>query len=122
MARNFPERLNSAGNKTLTKGNTLLSEDEINMIVVLRIRSFMKYMRMHHPEGSEQHFKMTVPRPGDNDEEAEEETGEKEEEEEEAEEVKVAENSLRKRQESANKAIVTERQSWPALGVVFPID
>ena len=31
----------------------------------------MKYMRLHHPEASEQHFKMAVPKPGDNDEEAE---------------------------------------------------
>ena len=85
MASSFPERVNSPGNQILTKGNTLLSEDEINKVVVLRMnRSFMKYMRLHHPEASEQHFKMTVLKSGDNDEEAEEET------EEEAEKVEVA--------------------------------
>ena len=38
-------------------------------------------MRLHHPEASAQHFEMSVPKSGDNDEGAEEETEEEEEEE-----------------------------------------
>ena len=44
--------------------------DEINKVVVLRMnRAFMKYMRLHHPEASQQHFNMAVLKPDDNDEE-----------------------------------------------------
>jgi hypothetical protein len=69
-ASSFSERVNSVGNQVLTKGSTLLGPDEINKVVVLRMnRAFMKYMRLHHPEASQQHFNMTVLKPDDNDEE-----------------------------------------------------
>ena len=32
-------------------------------------RAFMKYMRQSHPEASEQHFNITLLKPGDNKEE-----------------------------------------------------
>mmetsp|Transcript_18702 Transcript_18702/g.42542 ORF Transcript_18702/g.42542 Transcript_18702/m.42542 type:complete len:104 (+) Transcript_18702:882-1193(+) len=77
-ASSFPERVNSVGNQVLTKGNSLLGPDEINKVVVLRMnRAFMKYMRQDHPEASQQHFNMTLLKPGDNEEK---DSGEEEEE------------------------------------------
>ena len=75
MAVGFAKRVNLAGNAALTKGNSLLGEDEINEVVVLHMsRSFIKHMRLHHPEAFQQHFNVAVFKPGDNDEEAKEET------------------------------------------------
>ena len=83
-ASSFPERVNSVGNQVLTKGNSLLGPDEINKVVVLRMnRAFMKYMRQSHPEASQQHFNMTVLKPGDNEEGKPKPEEEEEEEEEE---------------------------------------
>jgi hypothetical protein len=49
LASSFCERINSCANLVLTDGNTLLSKDEINMLVTLRVnRNFMKFMRDHH--------------------------------------------------------------------------
>lgn len=60
-ASSFPERINSIGNQVLTKGNSVLGLNEINMVAVLRMnREYMKYMRQKHPEASQQHFNMTV--------------------------------------------------------------
>ena len=53
-ASSFAERVISVGNQVLTQGNTLLSLDEINKAVILRMnREFMQYMREHHPEASQ---------------------------------------------------------------------
>ena len=50
-----------AQNLILTKGNTLLAEEEINMSTVLRMnRRFMEFMRKYHPDAANQRFKMTV--------------------------------------------------------------
>jgi hypothetical protein len=66
-AVSFCERINSAANQTVTKGNTLLGPDEVNMLTVLRVnRKFMAYMRKRHPKASEQHFNMTVVSSEDN--------------------------------------------------------
>ena len=66
-AVSFCERINSAANQTVTKGNTLLGSDEVNMLTVLRVnRKFMAYMRKRHPRASEQHFSMTVVSSEDN--------------------------------------------------------
>ena len=60
-AVSFCERINSAANQTVTKGNTLLGYDEVNMLMVLRVnRKFMAYMRKRHPKASEKHFNMAV--------------------------------------------------------------
>ena len=57
----FAERVNSAGNLVLTKGNTLLGDEEVSMLVTLRMnREFMIYIRHHHPNVSRQDFKMSV--------------------------------------------------------------
>ena len=61
LASSYPERINSAANLILTKGNTLLAEEEINMCTVLRMnRNFMEFMRRYHPDAAKQRFKMTV--------------------------------------------------------------
>jgi adenylosuccinate synthase len=60
-ASSYAERINSAANLILTKGNTLLAEEEINMCTALRMnRSFMEFMRKYHPDAAKQRFKMTV--------------------------------------------------------------
>ena len=67
LASSVCERINSAANQILTKGNTLLSSAEVNMPVVLRMnRRFMVHMREHHPEVPQQHFHMAVLSMADN--------------------------------------------------------
>ncbi|KAJ1455808.1 hypothetical protein M885DRAFT_564822 [Pelagophyceae sp. CCMP2097] len=57
----YCERINSAANLILTKGNTLLADEEIDMCTTLRMnRSFMIFMRAHYGHVSLQQFKMTV--------------------------------------------------------------
>jgi hypothetical protein len=59
LASSYAERVNSAAKLILTKGNTLLAEEEINMCTVLRMnRSFMEFMRKYHPDAAKQRFKM----------------------------------------------------------------
>ena len=61
LASSFAERINSAANLILTKGNTVLAEEEINMCTVLRMnRRFMEFMREYHPDAANQRFQMTV--------------------------------------------------------------
>ena len=49
LASSFCERINSVANLVVTDGNTLLADEEINMLVVLRMnRKFMLYMHKHH--------------------------------------------------------------------------
>ena len=47
------ERINSVAvaKQVLTEGRTLLSEEELEMVVVLRVnKKFMAYMKEKHPE------------------------------------------------------------------------
>ena len=61
LASSYAERINSAANLILTKGNTVLAEEEINMCTVLRMnRRFMEFMRKYHPDAANQRFQMTV--------------------------------------------------------------
>ena len=61
LASSYAERVNSAANLILTKGNTLLADDEVDMCVVLRMnRAFMAYMRRYFGKISRQQFRMTV--------------------------------------------------------------
>lgn len=54
-AESFCERVISACNLVMTTGNTLLGNEELEMLVLLRInRQFMEHMRIHHPEVSNQ--------------------------------------------------------------------
>jgi hypothetical protein len=49
LASSFCERINSCANLVLTDGNSLLSPDEINMLVTLRMnRNYMQFMRENH--------------------------------------------------------------------------
>ena len=52
MASSFCERINSCANIVVTKDNSLLSDEEIDKVVVtLRMnRDFMEYMRTYYPE------------------------------------------------------------------------
>ena len=80
-ACSFPGRANSVGNRVLTKGNSLLGPDDIDTVAVLRMnRAFVVYIRQDHPEVPQQHFNVTLLKPGDNEEV---DSGEEEEEEEE---------------------------------------
>ena len=46
LASSFCERINSAGNLVMTDGNTMLGDEELNMMATLRMnRDFMKFMR-----------------------------------------------------------------------------
>ena len=48
-AESYCDRILSCANNVLTKGNTLLSDAELEMIVVLRMnREFMQFMREHY--------------------------------------------------------------------------
>jgi hypothetical protein len=54
LASSFCERINSCANLVLMDGNSLLSPDEINMLVTLRMnRKFMQFMREHHAKDGE---------------------------------------------------------------------
>ena len=68
LAVSFCERINSVANQVMTKGNTLLGTDEVNMLTVLRMnREFIEYYRERFPELlKQQHLKMTVLKPEDN--------------------------------------------------------
>ena len=56
----------------LTEGNTLLSDEELEMLVILRMnRDFMQFMRKHYNELTKDHFQRTVvdEEPGDDEDE-----------------------------------------------------
>jgi hypothetical protein len=49
------------GKEVLTDGNSLLSDEEIEMLVVLRMNeSFMRHMREHYSQYAKQAFNMTI--------------------------------------------------------------
>ena len=51
MAASFCERVNSRANLVVTEGNSLLSQEEIDKLVVLRMnKEVMKFMRKNYPE------------------------------------------------------------------------
>ena len=61
MAESFCERGLSVANDVMVDGNTLLSDEELEMIVVLRMnRSFMRYMRRIFKGLSKQQFEQTA--------------------------------------------------------------
>ena len=50
MTSSFCERIDSCANLVCTKNNSLLSDDEIDMVVTLRMnRDFMQHMRLYYP-------------------------------------------------------------------------
>ena len=59
-AESFSERVLSCANNVLHCGNTLLSDEEVEMVTVLRMnRDFMEFMRAHYGNVVRQQFKMT---------------------------------------------------------------
>ena len=61
MAESFAERTYRCAKDILTEGNSLLSHEEINMVVLLRMnRSFMERMREQYSKMSQQSFNMTL--------------------------------------------------------------
>ena len=51
MVSSFCERITSCANLVCPKNNRLLSDDEIDMSVTLRMnRDFMQHMRLYYPE------------------------------------------------------------------------
>ena len=70
LSSSFAERINSAANIVLTKGNSVLDPVTVDMLVVLRMnRSFMEYMREKYKKVSAQAFNMSVVTREDNDSE-----------------------------------------------------
>ena len=62
-AESYCERVLSCSNNVITKGNTLLGDEELEMIVVLRLnREFMQFMRTHYKEEAKEVFGKTVVR------------------------------------------------------------
>ena len=60
-AESFCERVISGANLVLDDGNTLLGDEELSMLVVLRMnREFMEYMRANYNAESRQDFASTV--------------------------------------------------------------
>lgn len=69
-AESFCERVLRCAGHVLTEGNTLLDDDELEMLVVLRMnRDFMQFMREHYNYMTKDHFQRTVvdEEPGDDD-------------------------------------------------------
>ena len=62
-AESYCERVLSCANNVVTKGNTLLSDEEVEMLVVLRMnRDFMAFMREHYGAEAKQTFGQAVVR------------------------------------------------------------
>ena len=60
-AESFCERVLSCANDVLTEGNTLLDDEELEMIVILRMnRKFMQFMRANYNHLTNDHFGFTV--------------------------------------------------------------
>ena len=60
-AESYCERVLSCANNVLVKGNTLLSDEEVEMLVVLRMnREFMQLMRAHYGAEAKQAFGQSV--------------------------------------------------------------
>mmetsp|Transcript_27525 Transcript_27525/g.33424 ORF Transcript_27525/g.33424 Transcript_27525/m.33424 type:complete len:151 (+) Transcript_27525:51-503(+) len=61
IAESFIERVISVANLILTEGNTLLDDDELEMMTILRInREFMRYMRANHPRVAKQQHERSL--------------------------------------------------------------
>ena len=66
-AESFSERILSTAADVMTKGNTLLGDEELEMLVVLRMnRDFMEFMRANYNKVSQQQFMQTVVHEADN--------------------------------------------------------
>ena len=60
-AESYCERVLRCAGHVLTEGNTLLKDEELEMLVILRMnRDFMKFMREHYNYLTKQTFGRTV--------------------------------------------------------------
>ena len=60
-AESFCERVLRCAGHVLTEGNTLLSDEELEMLVILRMnRDFMQFMREHYGHLAKETFGKTV--------------------------------------------------------------
>ena len=60
-AETFCERVLRGEGHVLSEGNTLLLDDELEMLVILRMnRTFMEFMRKHYNHLTKDHFGITV--------------------------------------------------------------
>ena len=60
-AESFCERCLSCANLVMTDGNTMLSNEELEMLTILRMNeNFMDYMRTRRPKLSKQRLNQTV--------------------------------------------------------------
>ena len=73
-AESFCERVLRCAGHVLTEGNTLLSDEELEMLVILRMnRDFMEFMRAHYNHLTNDHFGHTVVSPEDGEDSDEDE-------------------------------------------------
>lgn len=57
LASSFCERINSCANQVVTERNTLLSDKEMEMVVMLRMNeSFITFMRKEYPHVAKEQF------------------------------------------------------------------
>ena len=55
----FCERINSCASAVVTEGNTLLSDDEMELLVMLRVnKGFMEFMQTHYPHVARETFSL----------------------------------------------------------------
>jgi len=73
LASSFCERINSCANQVLTLGNTLLSDGEMEKLVMCRMNEdFIVFMRQHYPEVANEQFEFGILKAEDNEEEEDE--------------------------------------------------
>jgi len=69
LASSFCERINSCANQVLTLGNTRLSDDEMEKLVMCRMnRDFMVFMHKNYPQVANERFKFGILKAEDNEE------------------------------------------------------
>ena len=57
LASSFCERINSCANQVVTDGNTLLSDKEMEMVVMLRMNeTFITFMRNQYPHVAREQY------------------------------------------------------------------
>lgn len=73
LASSFCERINSCANQVLTLGNTLLSDGEMEKLVMCPMNEdFIVFMRQQYPEVANEQFEFGILKAEDNEEEEDE--------------------------------------------------
>ena len=69
LTSSFCERINSCANQVLTLGNTLLSDGEMEKLVMCRMnRDFMVFTRKNYPQVADEQFEFGILKAEDNEE------------------------------------------------------